>query len=92
MAGVSSFPLLYIPCPMKCSKYNLILLLPCYYTTIISSNNYRYHPGTSIVIDILEGHKTQYKYTGPPNGHFGPNKLYKKIHKLLQASSQKGIP
>jgi len=92
MAGVSSFPLLYIPCPMKCFKYNLILLLPYYYTTIISSNNYRYLPGTSIVIDILEGHKTQYKYTGPPDGYFGPNKLYRKIHKLLQASSQKGIP
>ena len=89
MAGVSSFSLLYILCPMKCFKYNLILLLPCYHTTIISSNNYRYLPGTSIVIDILEGHKTQCKYTRPPDGHFGPNK---KIHKLLQASSQKGIP
>ena len=92
MAGVSSFPLLYIPCPMKCSKYNLILLLPCYYTTIISSNNYRYYLGISIVIDILESYKTKYKYTGQPNGHFGPNKLYRKIHKLLQASSQKDIP
>jgi len=83
MAGVFSFPLLYMPCSMKCSKYNHILLLLCYYTTIISSNNYIYFPGTSIVIDILDGHKTQCKYTGPPDGHFGPNKLSRKIHKLL---------
>ena len=66
MAGVFSFPLLYIPCSMKCSKYNYILLLPCYFTTIISSNNYRYLSGTSIVINILKGHKTQCKYIGPP--------------------------
>lgn len=57
------------------SKYNPIALLLCYYNTFISSNNWRYCPGTSIGIYMPWGHRTQYRYTGPPDGHSGPHKL-----------------